>query len=315
MQRVTRYIPLTLLTLLAGACLVFFSLAASEDARAIDPTNANLPASNLDLAASEDARAIDPTGADLPTSNLDLEAFEEARAVDPTGANLPVPNADLLAPFEKARAMDPTGTTPPADDADLAADATGINATVYYTAVESYHPRTCLRYVKAWQDITTGGTKVSAGPYPCRFIEKVRNEGTGRITSGAHKGKYLNFSWEGLGPNGDQSGFWLDTAPRNSYGEVLQPFVSAAADPSFLPPGTRFGILDCGGDSATGEPMDATSCNEWKAADWQIQDQFTTGLGGANHIDLYIGEENMADFENRSPRYVDQSGVVLQWTS
>jgi hypothetical protein len=194
-----------------------------------------------------------------------------------------------------------------------AADLPGINATVYYTAVESYHPTSCTQYVNAWRDLTTTGTKVKAGPYPCRFLNKVKNEGTGRITSGTYAGKYLNFSWEGLGPNGDQQGFWLDTAPRDSHGRALIPFVSAAADAAVLPEGTTFKVLDCGYDTETGDwSMTAAACQEWKSASWQVRDEFTTGLGGSNHIDLYVGEENMANFENRSPRYVDQSGVVIR---
>jgi hypothetical protein len=190
-------------------------------------------------------------------------------------------------------------------------DLTGFRASVYYTPVESYHPRSCTRTVVAWPDISTVGSKVTVGPYPCRFVNRVKEEGTGRITSGNYAGRYLNFSWEGLGPRGDRQGFWLDTAPRDSYGNTLVPFVTAAADANVLPRGTPFKVIDCGRQDGA-SPPDAEVCAQFKAANWKIEDQFTTGFGGEKHIDLYIGEEDQPSFEGRSPKYVDLTDVVLR---
>ena len=186
-----------------------------------------------------------------------------------------------------------------------------VNVTVYYTPVESYHPLSCTRTVEAWPNVLTVGSKVTAGPYPCRFVNRVKQEGTGRITSGMHAGMYLNFSWEGLGRWGDQQGFWLDTAPRDSYGNVLVPFVTAAADSAMLPRGTLFKILDCGRQEDGSRP-DVKVCEQGKASDWQVQDQFTTGLGGENHVDLYIGEEDQPNFQRQSPKYVDLTDAALR---
>lgn len=163
--------------------------------------------------------------------------------------------------------------------------------TVYYTPVESFHAgpkqnvRGCLVQDCEWgQD--------ALGSYPADFIEKVKNEGAGRITSGAYANKYLNWSYN--------AGYWLDTIPANSYGGKLQPFVTAAADPQTLSRGVQFKVTSCG-DHKT---IDETVCDKLKASTWQIADEFTPGLGGERHIDLYIGEEAVPAFEESS-QYLD----------
>jgi hypothetical protein len=45
-------------------------------------------------------------------------------------------------------------------------------------------------------------------------------------------------------------------------------------------------------------------CARLRAARWTVRDEFTPGLGGARHIDLYIGEEDRRDFTEESPNYV-----------
>jgi hypothetical protein len=53
-----------------------------------------------------------------------------------------------------------------------------------------------------------------------------------------------------------------------------------------------------------GTPLDSTSANKLLSAQWLINDQFTPGLGGALHLDLYIGEEDRVNFTNQSPMYL-----------
>ncbi len=60
----------------------------------------------------------------------------------------------------------------------------------------------------------------------------MRDGGTGRTVSG----RYLNWSHD--------KGHWLDTAPRDSVGRPLRPFVSAAADG--LKTGSRVKIVSSG---------------------------------------------------------------------
>jgi hypothetical protein len=111
------------------------------------------------------------------------------------------------------------------------------------------------------------------GSYPADFVTAVRDEGTGRTTDG----RYLNWSVD--------VGFWLDTAPRDSGGGELRPWESAAADDLTAAPGSRSSTVD-----ATTTSRDAV-CTKLRDAHWTVRDEFTPGLGGSRHVDVYIGEE------------------------
>lgn len=167
--------------------------------------------------------------------------------------------------------------------------------TVYYTPVESYHHgRSTAVTGCAHRDCSFGTAPL--GRYPAGFVDAVREEGTGRITTGGHAGGYLNWSVN--------VGYWLDDAPRDAYGDVLRPFRTAAADG--LAPGTVVRLLDCGEGEVRGDV-----CDRLRAAEWRIHDQFTPGLGGENHIDLYIGEQDSADFTT-GPRFTTLYGATVE---
>lgn len=172
--------------------------------------------------------------------------------------------------------------------------------TVYYTAVESYHtgPPTqvygCPRRNCAFGDVPLGN-------YPLDFIGAVRDEGAGRITSGPRAGGYLNWS--------SQTGYWADDAPRDSRGEPLEPFVSAAADPDVLAAGTNFLIADCG-TVESGEKPPAEVCEKIRSGRWQIRDEFTPGFGGPRHIDLYLGPEQGPKFTS-SQWYISLTNAII----
>ncbi|GAC1391484.1 MAG: hypothetical protein NVSMB46_04150 [Candidatus Saccharimonadales bacterium] len=174
----------------------------------------------------------------------------------------------------------------------------GWRLTTYYTVVESYHTgaskslKGCLS-----RDCSNGYDNL--GTYPDDFIEKVKNEGAGRITSGQYTGKYLNWSYD--------IGYWLDKVPANSNGDELIAYESAAADSAALARNTTFQILDCGPDESA---FSANVCHKIMHARWSITDQFTPGFGGPKHVDLYIGEENQIAFEN-SDNYLDIKNVEL----
>lgn len=171
----------------------------------------------------------------------------------------------------------------------------GWTLTVYYTAVESLHggPATPVRGCPVL-DCSNGDDHL--GSYPAGFVRAVRDEGTGRTAAG----RYLNWS--------EDTGYWLDDAPRDTGGRALRPFESAAADADVLPPGTAFIIADCGAEQ--GRPPPAEICDRLRAARWRITDAFSTGLGGARHLDLYIGEERGARF-TESPWYLTLTGARL----
>ena len=172
--------------------------------------------------------------------------------------------------------------------------------TVYYTAVERFHTEDetdvtgCLRLDCAHGDDDLGS-------YPSDFVDAVQEEGTGLTNAG----RYLNWSYD--------IGFWLDSAPRSSDGNVLTPFVSAAADPAVLAQGTRFAITDCGRQDDGSSPAPAV-CRALRNASWRITDEFTPGLGGPKHIDAYIGRETGPGFTD-SDWYITVTGARLSITS
>lgn len=179
----------------------------------------------------------------------------------------------------------------------------GWLVTVYYTAVESYHDADdqvevvgCLVL-----DCTRGDDAL--GRYPRSFAEAVKDEGTGRITSGRQAGRYINWA--------STEGYWLDDLPRDQAGRALQPYRSAAADG--VADGTRVRLVDCGRGYDGGPPSVAV-CTALQAGEWEIRDAFTPGYGGERHIDLYIGEENVPDF-TRSEFFTSFDRAVLELTA
>jgi hypothetical protein len=158
----------------------------------------------------------------------------------------------------------------------------GWTVTVYYTAVLGFHTERAVKVTGCPKlDCTRGHDDL--GSYPADFVEAVKDEGAGRIAAG----KYLNWS--------SDTGYWLDTAPRDTAGRALRPFVSAAADSDVMRAGTAFDIVQCGHDEG-GDAVDPAVCAKLKSAAWEITDEFTPGLGGSHHVDVYIGEETGTDF-------------------
>jgi hypothetical protein len=176
----------------------------------------------------------------------------------------------------------------------------GWHITVYYTAVENYHTDPAEPVHGCGRSGCDSGDAL-LGEYPGDFVVAVRTEGTGRITNGPNAGRYLNWS--------HADGYWLDDAPRDSRGQPLEPFVSAAADAGVLAAGTIFTIAECGTPESGGTPPDEV-CGPIRSAHWTIRDEFTPGLGGPRHIDIYIGEERGPDFTS-SPWYLSLKNVVI----
>lgn len=169
----------------------------------------------------------------------------------------------------------------------------GWHITVYYTPVESFYEGKSVK-VTGCLSIEGERGKDDLGSYPRTFVAKVKQEGTGRITSGPHAGRYLNWSHD--------TGYWLDDEPRDSYGRRLEPFVSAAADGIVLGKGTRFRLAHPG-QPEEGGCLPTHVARRFRDTVWEIRDEFTPGLGGDRHIDLYIGEQTHARFEDEDPMY------------
>jgi len=188
-------------------------------------------------------------------------------------------------------------------DRDGDGDGDGANGwvlTVYFTAVQTFHGGAPQRVFGCTTNRCTSTTS-DLGSYPAAFVQAVHDQGTGRITEGTYAGQYLNWSIN--------IGYWLDLAPRDARGRPLEAYVSAAADPSVaydLP----FRVVDCGSDYFGSGPITASVCAELKSARWVVRDRFTVGAVGAQ-FDLYIGEEDTANFASTSPRLISARNAIV----
>ncbi|WP_242613667.1 hypothetical protein [Herbihabitans rhizosphaerae] len=167
----------------------------------------------------------------------------------------------------------------------------GWLVTVYYTAVENVHHGARTR-VTGCRVIDCEHGDSDLGRYPADFVDAVRTEGTGRLTS---RRGYLNWSHD--------KGFWLDSAPRGADGGALVPFRTAAGDG--LARGTSVRVAGCG------RGAESAVCARLSGPTWVIADEFTPGLGGARHLDLYIGEETGPDF-TEDPLYTTLHDAVVR---
>jgi hypothetical protein len=178
--------------------------------------------------------------------------------------------------------------------------AGGWRVTTYYTALESLYDGE-RKAVKGCTRFHCSHGKEPLGSYPEDFLKVVQMEGSGRIAAGPQRGRYLNWS--------HSVGFWLDDTTRDSQGRPLKAWTSAAADKSVLARGRRFAIAECGRDG-TGRPIEREVCEAFRKARWTVTDLFRPGYGGANHADLYIGEEKGARLSG-SPFYTTLNGATL----
>ncbi|MFI0356443.1 hypothetical protein [Actinomadura sp. 9N407] len=164
--------------------------------------------------------------------------------------------------------------------------------TTYYTAVQSFHGGK-PKAVRGCPELHCKWGKTPLGAYPEDFLKIIQTEGSGRITGGPQRGRYLNWS--------SSTGWWLDDTTRDSTARPLKAWSSAAADRDVITRGRRFRILDCGKDWK-GRPVPSRVCDRFRAATWTVTDLFRPGYGGEHHADVYIGEETGPDF-TKSPYY------------
>lgn len=169
----------------------------------------------------------------------------------------------------------------------------GWNVTVYYTPVEQFH---------GGESTTITNENGTIGSYPSDFLEIVKVEGVGKITSGEHAGSYLHWT--------PSLGYWLTEEPLDAQGNMLIPFKTAASY-SNVESGTHINITDCGRQTATSTKLPQEICETIKSADWVVTDRFHTEMD-EKHIDLYIGEEDRVDFTT-SPFYfaLEDVNIIL----
>lgn len=165
----------------------------------------------------------------------------------------------------------------------------GWHLTVYYTPVESYHgpPR------KSIADCT-GRT---LGEHSVDFLEHVQTEGFGRVVAPIQRNGYLGWDF-------DRHCWFMAAAPVGANDRPLRAWVSTAG-PSTFAAGTRVRVVGCGTD------VEADVCARVERAAWTVDDHCSNGCTDPRHLDLYVGEEDQADFEDKSPDYFDTHGAVV----
>ncbi|MFA1537544.1 hypothetical protein [Actinomadura monticuli] len=215
------------------------------------------------------------------------------------GAAGRVPPPAAPAPAATASAAS-TAPAPALTGSPLLGRAGGWRVTTYYTARESLYDGE-RKAVRGCETFHCSHGKSPLGAYPADFLKVVQMEGSGRITEGPRRGRYLNWS--------HSVGFWLDDTTRDSRGRPLRPWASAAADKSVLARGRRFAIVGCGKDG-NGRPVQGEVCAVFRKARWTVTDLFRPGYGGENHADVYIGEEQGSRL-SESPFYTTLKGATL----
>lgn len=151
-----------------------------------------------------------------------------------------------------------------------------------YTPVQSHHRGRAVRVTGCPRAFC--GRPADLGSYPNEFVEAVRAQGTGKITAGAHAGKYLGWA--------ASVGYWLDTAPRDSHGNPLRAYLSASSGSPLLSLRTRLRILSCGVDESGGS--NAAVCAKLKASTWRVVE--VPNPGPTRSLTLYIGLETSSGF-------------------
>ncbi|GAA2590693.1 hypothetical protein SMC26_06275 [Actinomadura fulvescens] len=229
-----------------------------------------------------------PASADAPPVAIPPLATASAEATVPVTPSSPAPDRAARQPLSPGPGSRPVGKPG------------RWRVTVYYTLVERFHGgkpkavRGCTEFHCKWG-------KTPLGSYPEDFIKAVQIEGSGRITTGPRRGRYLNWS--------SSVGWWLDDTTRDSAGRPLRPWSTAAADRDVLARGAKFLITDCGKNGA-GRQIKAATCAKFRSHEWTVTDVFRPGWGGDHHADIYIGEETGPGF-TKSPFYTELHGATL----
>jgi len=153
---------------------------------------------------------------------------------------------------------------------------------LFYTATEAYYHGTPVP-VTGCADLACRPGPGARGRYPRDFVTAVRAQGSGLISSGPNRGRYLE--WDA------DRGYWLDTAPRGPAGAPLVPFVSVISSTPQLSAHTPLRVLSCGAGSRAGW---AAVCARLRVESWSVATVAVPAAGRT--VRLYVGSENQAGF-------------------
>jgi len=140
--------------------------------------------------------------------------------------------------------------------------------------------------VRGCANVSCRPASADLGDYPRDFVAAVRAQGSGRVDSGPHRGRYLD--WDAT------RGYWLDTVPRGPGAVLLEPFVSVISNSSQLSARTALRVASCGAGSRAGW---AAVCTELRAAPWSVAAVAPAAAPASRRtVRLYVGTENRAGF-------------------
>lgn len=166
----------------------------------------------------------------------------------------------------------------------------GWHLTVYYTPVEAFHGAP----LKPIADCRGR----DLGKHSGDFLDHVQTEGFGRAAGPVQGQRYLGWDF-------DHNCWFASATPTGADDRPLRAWASMAA-PSTVPFRTSVRVEGCGTE------VDAAVCARVTAAPWVVDDRFAADPNDARHLDLYIGEEDRADFENESPNYFELHGATVK---
>jgi 3D (Asp-Asp-Asp) domain-containing protein len=182
---------------------------------------------------------------------------------------------------------------------DVRPSSEGWTLAAYWTPVEREYPREHL------ERLTGADGAVDLGTHDAGFVDDVAGRKGkaarrwGRVASPFANGE------EYLGWDGARRCFTTSSAPRDAMGKPLVPFVTMAADPSVVKPGTLVHIADCGTNA--GVAVDPQVAARLVDSAWVVTD---TGVSG-RRVDMYIGEQDRADMA-ASPFHLSLEGAMLR---
>ena len=171
----------------------------------------------------------------------------------------------------------------------------GYRVTVYYIPLESNYTGGNLVQISGCEGFCSPNQEKVLGSYRKEFLDAMKIEGSGVLTTGKYAGKSLNY-WDNT--------YFIFNEPQSASGKPLVGMKTAAATVN-LPYGAKFQINDCG----TG--VDSPVCSELKSIVWEVNDRFAQSDTN-RQVDLFLGVESAGVRGSQSKFYIAWDKVKLK---